>query len=155
MLKRYTFWLWMAVVFMLLTAAVHSISFFVNPVPQNEIERQLVDLMRTYKNDFGAGFHPTMGNLFTALSSCFSLLCLFGGLTNAYLLKKKVGPGILKGFVAINLLVFGICFVMMLVFTFLPPIILTGLIEVFLILAILTIQGSAAEDEARLGKNRS
>lgn len=145
MLKRYTFWLWMAVVFMLLTAAVHSISFFVNPVAQNEIERQLIDLMKTYKYDFGAGFHPTMGNLFTALSSCFSLLCLLGGLTNAYLLKKKVDAQIMKGFVGINLLVFGICFVMMLVFTFLPPIVFTGMIVVFLILATLTVQNAVAD----------
>jgi hypothetical protein len=152
MLKRYTFWLWMAVVFMLFTGAVHSISFFVNPVPQNEIERQLIDLMKTYKNDFGAGFHPTMGNLFTALSSCFSLLCLLGGLTNAYLLRKKVDAQIMKGFVGINLLVFGICFVMMLVFTFLPPVVMTGLIVVFLILGFLTIQSSAAEDGVGVDK---
>ena len=131
MLKRYTFWLWMAVGFMLFTGAVHAISFFVNPVPQNAVELQLIHLMKSYKNDFGAGFHPTMGNLFTALSSCFSLLCLLGGLTIAYLLKKRVEAPILKGFVGINLLVFGICFVMMLIFTFLPPVVLTGLIVVF------------------------
>jgi hypothetical protein len=148
MLKRYTFWLWMAVVFMLLTGAVHSISLFVHPVPANEVERQLIELMTTYKNDFGAGFHPTMGNLFTALSSCFSLLCLLGGLTNAYLLKKKIHAGILKGFVWINLLVFGICFVMMLVFTFLPPIVLTGLIVLFLALTLITIRGSAKDKPA-------
>ena len=145
MLKRYTFWLWMAVVFMFLTSAVHAISFFVSPEPGNEVERQLIELMRTYKNDFGAGFHPTMGNLFTALSSCFSLLCLFGGLTNAYLLKKKIDAGILKGIVWIDLLVFGICFVIMLIFTFLPPIVLTGLIALFLTLALITISRSKAE----------
>jgi hypothetical protein len=145
MLKRYTFWLWMAVVFMFLTGAVHSISLFVSPEPGNEVERQLLELMNTYKNDFGAGFYPTMGNLFTALSSCFSLLCLLGGLTNAYLLKKKVEAGILKGIVWINLLVFGIAFVMMLIFTFLPPIVLTGLIALFLMLALITISRSKAE----------
>ena len=154
MLKRYRFWLWLAVVFMFLTGAVHSISFFVRPVPGNEVERQLIELMSTYKNDFGAGFHPTMGNLFTALSSCFSLLCLLGGLTNAYLLKKRVDAGILKGIIWINLLVFGICFVMMLVFTFLPPIVLTGLIVLFLILAMLTIYGYA-EEPGKLGRNPS
>ena len=143
MLKRYTFWFWVAVVFMFLTGAVHSISLFVRPVPGNEVERQLIALMSTYKNDLGAGFHPTMGNLFTALSSCFSLLCLLGGLTNAYLLKKKVDAGVLKGIVWINLLVFGICFVMMLLFTFLPPIVLTGLIVLFLMLAAITIPGTA------------
>ena len=141
MLKRYTFWLWLAVVFMFLNGAIHSVTLFVHPVPANEVERQLVQLMTTYKYDLGAGFHPTMGNLFTALSSCFSLLCLLGGLTNAYLLKKKVDAGILKGIVLINLFVFGICFVMVLVFTFLLPIVLTGLIALFLALAMITIRG--------------
>lgn len=145
MLKRYTFWLWLAVVFMFLTGAVHSIGLFIRPVPGNEVERQLIELMSTYQNDFGAGFHPTMGDLFTALSSCFSLLCFLGGLTNAYLLKKKVGAEILKGIVCINLLVFSICFVMMLVFTFLPPIVLTGLIALFLMLALITAPRGKAE----------
>ena len=148
MLKRYTFWLWVAVVFMFLTGAIHSIGLFVSPQPANEVERQLIELMKTYKHDPGAGFHPTTGNLFTALSSCFSLLCLLGGLTNAYLLKRKVDAGILKGIVWINLLVFGICFVILLVFTFLPPIVLTGLIVLFLLLALITIQNSTRNARA-------
>jgi hypothetical protein len=148
MLKRYTFWLWLAVVFMFLTGAIHSVGLFVHPTPANEVERQLIELMTTYKHDLGAGFHPTMGNLFTALSSCFSLLCLLGGLTNAYLLKKKINAEILKGIVWINLLVFGICFVMMLVFTFLPPIVLTGLIVLFLTLALITFPRAAKDAPA-------
>ena len=144
MLKRFTFWLWMAVVFMLLNATFHSLSLFFQPEPQNETERQLIQLMTTYRHDLGAGFRPTMANLVTALSSCFSLLCLLGGLMNAYLLKKRVAAGIMRGVVLINLLVFAICFVMMAVFTFLPPIILTGLILLFLILALVTVLRSAA-----------
>lgn len=147
MLKRYTFWLWIAVGFILLNAVVHSISLFVRPVPSNEVERQLFELMNTYKFDLGAGFHRTFRDLFTALSSCFSLLCLLSGLTNAYLLKKKVHADILKGIVSINLLVFGICFVMMLVFTFLLPIVLTGLIVLFLMLALITIR--VPQEESR------
>jgi hypothetical protein len=122
---------------MLLNAAVHSVTLFVQPAPQNETERQLVQLMTTYRNDFGAGFHPTPQNLFTALSSCFSLLCLLGGLMNAYLLKKRVGAEIMRGVIAIDLVVFGICFIVMAVFTFLPPIVLTAVIALFLILALL------------------
>ena len=49
----------------------------------------------------------------------------------------------MKGIVWINLVVFGICFVMMLVFTFLPPIVLTGLITLFLMLAVITISRTA------------
>ena len=139
MFKRYSLWLWIAIGFMLLNAAVHSVTLFIEPAPQNETERQLAQLMATYRNDFGAGFHPTPANLFTALSSCFSLLCLLGGLLNAYLIKKRVGAEIMRGVIAIDLLVFGICFIVMAVFTFLPPIVLTGLIALFLTIALLDV----------------
>ena len=143
MLKRYTFWLWAAVVVMFLTAAVHSITLFVSPAPQNEVERQLFELMRTYRPDLGPIFHPTMVNLTTALSSCFSLLCLLGGLINAYLLKKKAGPEIMKGIVLIDLFVFAVCFTIMAILTFLPPIVLTGLIVLFLVPAVLMVRTSS------------
>jgi hypothetical protein len=139
MLKRYIFWLWMAIAFLLLNTVIHSITLFIQPAPQNEIERQLNHLMTTYHNDFGAGFHPTPQNLFTALSSCFSLLCLLGALMNAYLVRKRVSTEIMRGVLAIDLLVFGICFVVVAIFTFLLPIILIGLIVVFLALAFITL----------------
>ena len=139
MLKRYTFWLWMAIAILLLNTVIHSITLFIQPAPQNEIERQLNHLMTTYHNDFGAGFHPTPQNLFTALSSSFSLLCLLGALMNAYLVRKRVGAEIMRGVLAIDLLVFGICFVVVAIFTFLLPIILIGLVVVFLALAFVTL----------------
>ena len=139
MLKRYTFWLWIAIAFLLLNTIIHSITLFIQPAPQNETERQLIHLMTTYHNNFGAGFHPTPQNLFTALSSCFSLLCLLGALMNAYLVRKRVSTEIMRGVLAIDLLVFGICFVVVAIFTFLLPIIMTGLIVVFLTLAFITL----------------
>ena len=56
MLKRYSFWLWVAVIVQLLTAGLHSVSLFASPPPLNDTERQLYDLMSTYRKDFGAGF---------------------------------------------------------------------------------------------------
>jgi hypothetical protein len=132
-LKRYSSWLWTAVVFQFLTAAIHSLSFFRRPIPQNETERQLFDLMMTYRRDLGGGFQPTMENLFTALSACFPILCLLGGLTIAYCLKKKVTTDILKGIVRIQVVIFGMTFAVMLIFTFLPPIVLTGLVFLLLL----------------------
>lgn len=134
MLKRYTFWLWTAVVFQLLTAFFHSLSLFITPTPENEIQRQLMELM-THKMDMGGGFRSSMGNLVTALSSCFTFLCLLGGITNAFLLRKKAPLDIISGVVTINILVFGACFAVMTFLTFLPPIILTGLIFISLIIA--------------------
>lgn len=143
MLKRYTFWLWLAVVVLFLTGLIHSISLFISPVPANEIEKQMLDLMIHSKQDMGAGFHPTMWNLLTALSACFTLVSFLGGLTIAYLLKKKAPVGILSGIVRIHLLVFATCFVLMLIFTFLLPIILTGLITLALAIGLFTIPSAA------------
>jgi hypothetical protein len=134
MLKRYRFWLWLAIVFLFLTTLIHATSLFLQPAVQNETERQLFDLMATYKQDFGAGFKRSTKELVTALSACFSFLCLLGGLTLAFLLRKQAEVRIMKGVVGIHALVFGICFAVMVVFTFLPPIVLTGLIFLSLLL---------------------
>jgi hypothetical protein len=133
-MKSYRFWLWAAVVFQFLTAAIHATSLFVSPTPENEAERLLQELFATYQKDLGGGFHRTLKDLFTALSSCFSFVCLLGGLISAYLLRKKVGVEILRGVTLINLIVFGAVFVVMVVFTFLPPIVLTGLIVLTLLI---------------------
>jgi hypothetical protein len=146
LLKRHTFWLWLAVVFLFLLATVHSLSLFIAPKPGNETERQMLELMMTYKQNMGAGFHPSMWNLLTALSSCFSFLCLITGLTLAYLLKTKADSGILRGIVRIDLLVLGGCFIVMAIFTFLPPIVMTGLIVLFLALGLIMIPTARAAD---------
>ncbi|MBK7360595.1 MAG: hypothetical protein IPI96_15505 [Saprospiraceae bacterium] len=36
--------------------------------------------MTQYQMDMGAGFHRTFAQIFTSLSACFSLLCLFGSM---------------------------------------------------------------------------
>jgi len=134
-MKNYTVWLKTASIFLFVTAAIHAITLFVTLPPNNETERQLSALMDTYKFDLGAGFHRTMSELTLPLSACFCLVCLLGGLLNWYLLHKKVEPKIMKGVISINLIVFGICFVLIVIFTFLLPIILMGLIVLFLILS--------------------
>lgn len=139
MLKRYTFWLSAAIIFQFVTGILHSMSLFVAATPENETERQLLGLASTYKMNAGAGFAPTYGNLFTAFSSCFTFLCLFAALTNGYLLWKQVEPNVMRGILAINIAIFGVVFLMMTVFTFLPPIICTGLIFVNLMAAYLVV----------------
>jgi len=139
MLKRYTFWFSAAIIFQLFTGSLHSLSLFVVTVPGNETERQMMELLTTYKMDAGAGFAPTYSNLFTALSSCFTFLCLFAGLTNGYLLLKHMEPNVMKGIIAINLIIFGPVFAVMAYFTFLPPIVCTGLIFVNLLAAFIVV----------------
>lgn len=139
MLKRYTFWLTAAVIFQFLTGVVHSISLFVDRKPANDVERQMNDLITNYRIDAGAGFHPSFYNLFTALSSSFTFLCLLAGATLGYLLLKQVDPRLMRGMIAINLAIFLPMLVVFSVLTFLPPIVCTGLIVVNLLLAFLTV----------------
>src|SRR5664279_269006 len=97
MLKRYTFWFTAAVLFQFVTGIIHSVSLFIAPSGDTDKERQMLVLITTYKMDMGAGFHPTFFNLFTALSSCLTFLCLFAGLTNGHLLLKHTEPNVMKG----------------------------------------------------------
>jgi hypothetical protein len=135
MVKRYTFWLTAAVLFQFLSAILHSLSFIVQPEPHNDTERQLHELINDYHPDMGAGFHPSFWELFTALSACYPLLCLLGGFTLGYLLLKQTEPEIIRGVILINVIVFGVCLLVMSIFTFLPPIIMTGLVFINLLAA--------------------
>ncbi len=134
-MKTYQFWAKTSAALMVLTGIFHGLSLFVTTTPQNETERQMLDLITNYRMDAGAGFHPSYRDLFTALSSCFSLLCFLGGATIVYLIRKGTANDTMSGLLNINLVIFGICFAMMAYFTFLPPIVCTALIFVTLIVA--------------------
>lgn len=138
MLRRYTFWLVAAVLFQFVTAALHALSFIARPPLRNDTERQIQELVTTYRENMGAGFHPSFWDLYTAMSACFLLLCLLGGLTLGYLLLKNAGAELMRGAVVIHLIIFGVTFIIMLIFTFLPPIVMTGLIFVNLLVGFLT-----------------
>lgn len=97
----------------------------------------MIELMTTYKMNM-APFHPTMYNFLEALSSCFTFLYFLGGLTILYLAGKGLSPEIWKGLTRIYILIFGGCFLVILLLTFLPPIIFTGLVFVALCLAYAT-----------------
>jgi len=139
MLKRYTFWLWAVVVLLMLTMAVHTVGLVIPPSAANETERQMLGLMMHYKLDLGAGFHPSMWDLFRSLSSCFSFLCFLSAMTIAILLKKKAAPELLKGIIAIQLLVFAMALVVMAFLTFLIPIVSIGLVVLCLAIGLIMI----------------
>ena len=137
-MNNYLLWIRATAFLQIITACVHGMSFLRQPIPANETESTLHKLMSTYHPDLGPLFHPTTGDIFTALSACFSFLYLFAGMINLYLVQKNLGPQIWKGLVSINLVVFGSAFLVMLLLTFLPPIILTGSVFISLSLAYAT-----------------
>ena len=128
-------WVISIIVFQLLTAAIHSISYFIEPTAANETEKQLLDLFNNYRTDMGAGFNPSTAELFLTFSIAFTLLFIFGGLINIVLLKSSASINVLKSIIGIEVLIYGIMFIATAVLTFLPPIILTGLVFVICIAA--------------------
>lgn len=86
----------------------------------------------------GPVFHPSMHDLLIGLSAAMTMLYLLGGLTNLYLLQRNVSQQVWKGLTSINLIVFGGYFLVALIFTFLPPVILTGLVFISLSFAYAT-----------------
>ena len=138
-MKNYRICIKTTAVFQFITAATHAISLFATPTPGNETEKQLYNLMSTYQFDLGVGFHRTMDQLTLTLSACLCLLCLLAGLINFYLVKR-VGADIIKGIININLLVFGILFILTAVFAFILPIVQVGVILLCLIVTRIILQ---------------
>lgn len=142
-MKKFRPWLIAALVFQLLTGFVHSISFFIPMQATQESEKLLVELFTSQKLDMGAGFSRTLYQIFMAVSISFSLLFLFGGFLNWFLVRKKISTDIIRTIISIQSVIFGICFITTMKFAFLPPIILTGI--TFLLLAITRLSLSKSE----------
>ena len=132
MLSNFSFWIWATIIAQLLTAIFHSISFFVKDKPRNDTEKQLIDLVKGYKIDMGGGIKKSFGQLFIGVSTCFTFIYIFGAVLNWYFLKSGISPDVWKGLILIELILYGIVFLMQVKFTFLPPIIVTGLVFLFL-----------------------
>ena len=133
--SRFKLFFTTASILQIVTAVVHSLSFVKSPDPANDTEKQIKALTTNYHMDAGAGFHPTYADFFNSLSASFTLLFLFGGLLNRYVISKKVQPDILKGILNINLVVFGTMFLVTALLTFLPPTLFTGVVFLLLFLA--------------------
>ena len=132
MLSNFSFWIWGTIIAQLLTAAFHSLSFVAPAKPRNETEKQLIELNTKYKIDMGAGIKRSFSQLFIGVSTCFTLIFLFGAALNWYFLKSGIDAELWKGLLLIELIAYGLVFLLQVRFTFLPPIIVTGLVFLFL-----------------------
>ena len=71
---------------LLITGLVHLSGFLVEPVPADETEKQLYDLMTNYQVDVGTGT-ITMEDIQTGFSLTFSVLLLWTGVLGLFLVK--------------------------------------------------------------------
>lgn len=129
----FSFWIWATIIAQGLSALFHSLSFISKPKPRNDTEKQLIDLLTNYKMDMGGGIKRSFGNLFTGVSICFTFIYLFGAVLNFYFLRSGISPAAWEGFLLIQSIIYGLVFLMQVRFTFWPPIIVTGLVFIFLL----------------------
>ena len=139
-MRNYSFWLKAAIISQGMTGIFHVLGIISGSKPNNDTEKTLLDLMQNYKFDLGSGFLHSMDDIKLAFSISFALLLFFSAALNFYLLKTNIAPNIVKGVIVINLLTYIPCFITMVMFTFLPPIVCTGLITLFLMIALLQIR---------------
>lgn len=132
MLSNFSFWIWGTIVAQLLTAAFHSLSFIAPQKPRNDSEKQLIDINTKYMLDMGGGIKRSFYNLFIGVSACFTIIYIMGGVLNWYFVKAGISAEVWKGFLLIQLIAYGVIFFLQVRFTFWPPIIVTGLVFLFL-----------------------
>ena len=139
MLANFSFWIWGVIITQVLTAAAHSMSFIAKPKPKNEKEVQLIDLMGNYKMDMGGGIKRSFKYIFIGVSICYTFIYIFGAMLNWFFLKPQTESGIWEGILLIQLIIFGIVLLFQMRFTFWPPIIVSGLVFIFLLGSYLTV----------------
>lgn len=132
MLSDFSFWIWGTIIAQILTAALHSLSFIAPARPRNETEKQLIELTTKHKIDMGAGFKRSFAQLVIGVSTCFTLIFLFGAALNWYFLRSGISAELWRGLLLIELITYGIVFILQVRYTFLPPIIVTALVFLFL-----------------------
>lgn len=139
MLSNFSFWIWAAIIAQGLSALFHSLSFIAKPKPRNDTEKQLIDLLQNYKMEMGGGIKRSFSNLFIGVSICFTFIYILGAIMNFYFLRSGISQEIWNGFLLIQLIIYGLVFLMQIRFTFWPPIIVTGLVFLFLLGSYLTV----------------
>lgn len=130
-----SFWFKAGAIAQCVTGFFHSLSLVSSPEPKNDEEKQLFELMSGYTFDMGAGFSSTMEDIMNSFSISFTLFLFFSGILNLFLLRSHLPMKTMSGVVLLNLVAYSICFITMSLLTFLPPIVCTGVIVLFLLLA--------------------
>ena len=119
MLKNYKFWFKAASWALFVTGLLHSLSLIQKPVGENETERQLIDLMTTYKL---GGVNRTFYELYFFFSLSMTMFTLFVAGLNLLFAKYYMPSEHERKWITANLIFWTIFLVPLNLFTFIIPI---------------------------------
>lgn len=134
MFKNYKFWFKTGSWALLVTGLLHSLSLINKPVPGNDTERQLIELMTTYKLE---GVDRTMYELFFFFSLCLTMFSLFTASLNLLFAKYYIPSGHDRKYIAATLIFWTIFLVPLCLLTFIVPIVCYAICWLFFLVAFL------------------
>lgn len=102
MYASFSFWIWGTILVQVLVAVFHARGFFASPKLTNDSEKKA--------------------------SISFALIYIFGATVNWYFLKKGMSREIWHGLMLIQVIIYGLIFVLQFRFALSPPIIISGLV---------------------------
>lgn len=136
MFKSYKFWFKAGSWALLVTGLLHSLSLINKPVPTNDTERQLLDLMMNYRL---GGVDRTMYDLFFFFSLCLTMFSLFTASLNLLFAKYYMPTEHDRKFITATLIFWTIFLVPLCLFTFIVPIVCYAVCWLFFLVAFLLI----------------
>lgn len=124
---------------LILTGIFHLIGHFQKPIPENDQEKMLFDLLENYYFDFGNGIERSFGDIMNSLSLALSLFTFFIAIYNLLLIGQNPGEAILKKIMLLNIIFLGILELIIIRYTILPPMICYGLSWLLILISYLII----------------
>lgn len=134
MFKNYKFWFKAGSWALLITGLLHSLSLINKPVPTNDTERQLLDLMM---NHTLTGVNRTMYDLFFFFSLCLTMFSLFTAGMNLLFAKYYIPSEHDRKYITANLIFWTVFLVPLCLLTFIAPIVCYAICWLFFLVAFL------------------
>ncbi len=132
---------------LLITALVHLIGHFYKRPPANDQERQLLELMTTYRMNMG-GIHRTVQSILSGFSLTFAALLVYLAALNLAIVR--FGPEdrrFVRAITLVNVVMTGVLLVISAVSFPLPPTALFGVAYICFAVSLFVERGRAASSE--------
>jgi hypothetical protein len=114
-------------VIQLLSVPIHFLGMLRRkPVPANEQEKMLQDLLHNYRFNLGAGFVRSMGDFLTGFGVVYGVFILFFGLINVFAIRQVDDSRFLVTLVWLNVLCMALVTAIAFKFFFLPPLLFSA-----------------------------
>ena len=108
-------------IILIITGCLHTFGMVQEPIPENETEKTLLNLMNTYQMELPGGKKLTMMDLYTFFNFNFALFTFLTGVFNLWILKQGVADSVIRKIMLWNALLWALYLIPLYVFTFILP----------------------------------